>query len=405
MVHPWFWWLFLLIGLFAGCEEAIQSTLDDLAGKPQKRSTVGTSPVPTFQVPPGNHLVCLTNIGHTLAAFSLAEEQVLPDTRRVVDLDPVGPWFQEGLGYYLSRVHASGAGANALIEFDPKNFKETRRLRFPPNSNPNQLLLLPAPWSVAWVALRGSTFDNFTTNGIAVVDLAEMEQAAMADLNDLAPDSPERLSSLLGFRWDGNCGENGCAYGLVNNWMGEVRTGRLLVLEPGENGAPQLRDLIDLGLNPQKDMLLAGDGVLWVANNGGYADFLGEPGTVQALDTAAFGDDVGENETLAILAVGGDPTGIYAFSDSQAWVTSYPDDLIHTIALDTRTLEPLNDSLPRVTGPVMRTGDDLAGIWAGAGGFSEGRLARMDAGSGALLADLSLESGSGPVSCAETTIP
>ena len=148
MLRCWARGLCLVVGLLAGCEEDIQSILDDLAGKPQRRATVGTVDDPSILVPPGNQLVCLTNIGHTLTAFSLAEERVLLDTRRVVDLDPVGPWFHRGLGYYLSRVHASGAGANALIEFDPRSFREIRRLRFPPNSNPNQLLLLPEPWPV-----------------------------------------------------------------------------------------------------------------------------------------------------------------------------------------------------------------------------------------------------------------
>jgi len=415
-------WSALLVAL-AGC------------GNPQQSATVGTIAQVSAPVPSGPHLYCITNVGHTLVAYSLALQQVLPETARYLDLDPVGPWFAGGAGYYLSRVETSGAGSNALIRFDPRTAVETGRLTYPANSNPNSLLLLPAPHGgTAWVALRGSTFDNFATNGVSVVNLATLTDPAFCDLNAdtatcprLVPDQGSAQTSLLGFRWDAACDSgNGCAYAIVNNFNGGVRNGRLLRLQPDAQGRPVLLDSVALGRNPMQDTVLDGDGELWVVNNGGYVHYGagGQPGTLQVLDTnsaaalAADPDGDGLPGTTVAIATpatcaalprpdpGCDPTGIYwDGASASAWVTTYPDDVLRTAALAGNALQPLDSALPRVTGPFFPTAAPAPALYAGLGGLGLARLGRLDAATTALLGDQSLQAGQAPLSCTEFQVP
>lgn len=357
-------------------------------------------------VPAGPHLYCITNIGHTMVALSLGEPAVLTETRRWLELDPAGPWFVGGAGYYISRVDSSGAGANALIAFDPQTLAETGRLNFPPNSNPSALLPLDGGGS-AYVALRGSTFDNFATNGIAVVSLPDLVQTGYLDLNDQANQvAGQTLTSLVGFFSDDACGLGfSCIYAVADNWRNAVRQGWLLVLEPRGTGPPLIRDTVALGLNPRGTLLLDGQRELWVVNNGGFAGFDGLPGTVQVLDTATFADGTAGNETVALLQIGGDPTGIYPFGPTRGWVTTYPDDAVRTVDLDGDTLQPPDAALPTVTGPLIATTAPGPRLFAGRNGFAAAMLAELDPATGALLAEHDLQSGNGPVSCAEYTLP
>src|SRR5262249_35208055 len=117
----------LLLTCVSGCGP-LQDLLDQLAGKPQAHGTtdkVGQAPI---SLPSGPQLYCITNISKTLVVFDLTAKQVLLNTRYFLDLDPVGPWFIGDTGYYISRVDTTGAGDNALIQFDPKTAVEQRRL-------------------------------------------------------------------------------------------------------------------------------------------------------------------------------------------------------------------------------------------------------------------------------------
>lgn len=401
-------------------------------GDPQRRDPTGTVPQSTAPVPSGPHLYCIANVGQTLVAYDLVTRRPLPATARRLALDPVGPWFAGGAGYYLSRVDTSGAGANALIRFDPRTTAELGRLVFFSNhapSNPNSLLVLPPPHPpVAWVALRGSTFDGFASDGISVVDLGALADTAFCDLNADTPTCawPARtrtgLTSPLGFVWDAACGAAGCAYALVNNFDGAVRDGALLVLEPDAQGVPVLRDTIPLGRNPLLPMALAGT-ELWVVNNGGYVHFgsEGQAGTLQVLDTTAFDDGMPGNETLDVQTVapagtdcsalprpdpGCDPTGIHA-EGGTAWVTTYPDDVLRTVELGTRTLLPLGPApyAPRITGPFFPVTSPAPALFAALGGLGTARLGEVDPAGPTLLSDQSLQAGPGPLSCAEYTVP
>jgi hypothetical protein len=415
------WAALLLLGP-AGCGGDLQKVLDQLAGRPAAQSATGTADQAPVSVPSGPHLYCITNIGHTLVAFSLAERRVLPGTRRYLDLDPVGPWFAGGLGYYLARVDTSGAGANALVEFDPASATERRRLKFAALSNPTALLLPPAFPGIAWVALRGSTFDNFLTNGVAVVDLAAFT-ASVRDLNALrtaagtavgALVGGQKLTSLAGLLWDGACPAAGgapCVYALVNNFDGQVRNGWLLALGLDATGGPVLLDAVAVGLNPMEDMYLdAARRELWVVNNGGYSPG-GQPGTLQVLDTTRIGDGIPGNETVATVAlsalgaVGADPTGIWGLGADSAWVTTYPSDALLAVSLPGRSAAPIAPAALTLTGPLIHTASPSPALYAGKGGFGPALLAELDPASGALLATHDLQSGNGPVSCAEYRVP
>lgn len=407
--------------LLAGCEGELEDLLDSGGGSPSAESVAGSGSQDNAPVPSGPHLYCITNIGHTMVALSLETDTVLADTRRVLELDPVGPWFENGAGYYISRVAANGAGANALIEFDPRTLAELRRLNFPGNSNPTTMLALPGG-GAAYVALRGSTFDNWASNGIAVVDLAGMRQTAFLNFNDAANFvGGAALTSLAGFAYDPGCATGSpCVYALVNNWRNTVRQGWLLVLEPAGGAAPTIRDAIPLGNSPVEPMLLDGPARrLWVVNNGGFVNATTDsgPGSLQVLDTGAFADGTPGNETLATLQIvagcspppspdpGCDPTGIFPFSAAQAWVTTFPDDVIRTVDLTGPLLDPLDLALPALTGPLTRTTAPAPALYAGMGGFSSSVLGRLDLATGALLATHDLQSGNGLVTCAEFTRP
>jgi hypothetical protein len=400
-------------------------------GGPQRSDPVGTVPQVSDPVPSGPHLYCITNVGHTLTSYDLAARQVLPGTSRYLELDPVGPWFTGGAGYYISRVETSGAGANALIRFDPQSTAETGRLKFAQNSNPNSLLLLSgAHAGLAWVALRGSTFDSFATGGVSVVELATLGETAFCDLNAdtascarLAPAPGLGLTSPLGFLWDAACNGNaGCAYLVVNNFNGAVRDGVLLVLAPDAQGVPTLLDSIPLGRNPMQDAVLDANRRLWVVNNGGYVHFGsgGQEGTLQVLDPDAFANGTPGDETLATLPLvngaadcstaprpdpGCDPTGIYSLDGLRGWVTTYPDSVLRTVDLAAQALDALDGALPRVTGPFFPASQPTPALFAAQGGLGEAYLGELDPASSALLASQDLLAGRAPLSCTEYDLP
>ncbi len=417
----------------AGCDSQLEAVLEGAGERPTPEATTGETGQGNAPVPDGGHLYCLTNIGHRLVAFSLAEQRPLTETLRTVALDPIGPWFADGVGYYLSRVAASGAGANALIAFDPRSLAELGRVAFPGNSNPAALLLLPDA-GLAWVALKGSTFDNFATNGIAVVRLADLQETAFFDLSAVTLEGLEEpLSSLVGFFHDpanGNCAAGaGCIYAVVNNWRNRVREGWLLVLEPRGEEPPTLVEAVALGLNPMETLLLDDERELWVVNNGGYAEYGGEPGTLQVLDARTLGDGITGNETVAEVDFatvgsgsvgsgsvgsgsansGDDPTAIFPFSAGTAWVTVYPDQPALAIDLTANALATQSPALPAVTGPLITISgggppEVYAGaVYAGIGGYGAAGLALLDPSSGEITSEFDLEAGAGPVSCAEFT--
>jgi hypothetical protein len=403
--------LLAALPLLAGCG-GVQDWLDELAGRPAATETQETVPQPSITVPAGPQLYCISNIGHTLVVFDLASRSVLPGTRRYLDLDPVGPWFSAGYGYYLSRVETSGAGSNALIEFFPKTAVERRRMKFPANSNPAALLALPSVPGKAWVALRGSTFDNFATNAIAVVDLAAWTYV-LADLNSLSGPGGtigtlvggQTLTSLSSFVWDAACPAAGgapCVYGLVNNFDGSVRDGWVLVLGMDGSGHPTLLDAIPVGRNPQEDLLLDGaNGRLWVVNNGGYPPGH-QAGTVQGLNTTDWtSTDVpdGTSSGGAVLV------GIHDFDGATAWVTTYPSDAVYAMSLTAPFTLNTAPGLPTLTGPLFHTTAPAAGLYAAKGGYGPAHLAELNPATGALLADHNLQSGNGPASCAAYTVP
>lgn len=406
--------LALLVMGLAGC--------DDL---PESTGTTGTTEQCNASVPSGPHLYCIANVGHTMVAYSLAQNRVLVDSACPLPTDPVGSWFHGGRGYYLSRVAGDGSGANALIRFDPVTLAETERLTFPPNSNPTNVLVLPGT-DTAWVALRGSTFNSFDITGISAVDLPSLEDTAYCDLKN--PDKnrkcgsfnpsgeagltgDDRMTSPVGFVWDADCGSGGCAYAVINNWNGEVRKGWLLVLRVGSNGQPVLREVEALGRNPFGDAYLDADNDrLWVVNNGGYGSN-GDPGTLWVFDTAELQDDTSGSATPTKLTeaegVPADPTGIYATSIADtAWLTSYPDDEVYPVDLKadptTLSLSALNQ--PAVTGPIY-TPAISTGLYAGANGFSTAHLAELDPISGNLITEHDLNAGNGPVTCGAYEVP
>ncbi|HKJ00626.1 MAG TPA: hypothetical protein VKB51_19305 [bacterium] len=400
-------------------------------------SAVGTA-ASQFAAPvsAGDYLYCITNVGHTLTVYDLARRQVRPQASRYLDLDPVGPWFSGGAGYYLSRVDTSGAGANALIRFDPVTGAETGRLRFPADSNPNSLLVLPSHPGVAWVALRGSTFDNFATDGISVVDLTTLRDTAFCDLNAatgtstcpaLHPAGAGTLTSPLGFQWDAaGCGGAGCAYAVVNDFDNSgVRNGWLLALQPDSSGVPTLNQGVPLGRNPMQDVVLdTTRSALWVVNNGGYVhyDANGQAGTLQVLDTTNLAADPDSDglagTTLAIESAatcgsppspdpGCDPTGIYTLDGSTGWLTTYPNDVLRTVDLSTQAL---GTSPVQVTGPFFPVADDPANpgnpaLFAALGGLGLARLGELNAIATTLLRDDPLDAGPAPLSCTEYTVP
>lgn len=403
----------VVLSALGGCG----NLLDQLAGNPAANGTTD-SRKSTVSVPAGPQLFCISNIGHTLVAFDLTQQQVLTNTRVYLDPDPVGPWFYNGTGYYLSRVETSGSGSNSLIAFNPKTAGELQRMKFPVNSNPTTLLQLPSNPGMAWVALRGSTFDNFATNAIAVVDL-DAWTYHQVDLNALAQPakddgiipSGEKLTSLTSLLWDASCPTGGgCVYALVNNFDGTVRDhGWVLALGVDGSGNPTLLSAVQTGRNPQEDMLLdTGNGLLWVVNNGGYPPDH-EPGDIQGLDAAGWTSttwntvqDVPEG-----TSAGGSTAlvGIQAFDSSTAWVTTYPSDAVYTLDLSAFTLNE-TPGLPALTGPLFHTTAPVAGLYAAKGGYGLAHLAELNsAAGGALLADYNLQSGSGPADCAETTVP
>ncbi len=411
-----------LVLLLAGCD--LQKTLDDLAGKPSASSAVGTVGQPPISVPSGPMLYCITNIGHTLEAYSLAQARLLPETRTYLDLDPVGPWFSGGLGYYVSRVNTNGAGSNALIEFDPRTAQERRRYTFPANSNPNSLLILPTTPDVAWVPLRGSTFNSpYGPDAIVVVRNLAGAGPLTAQLLDLAGLAGPRtavlngpsLHSIIRLLWDAACpapaaGGRPCVYGVVNGFDGALRQGLLLVLQPDPvTSAPMLLDAVPLGLNPLEDLYLdAAWQRLWIVNNGGFAPLpptAGSPtGTLQVISTPLLGDGSAGNETVATLSAGFAPVGLFALNAGTAWLTTYPHDAVLPVDLAALSVA-LNPSpaLPTLTGPLIPT-TLVPALFAGRGGFGPAHLVSLSP-AGAVLQDVDLLAGNGPVGCAEMQVP
>ena len=410
--------LVLLGGLLVGCEA--------LEGLPDNRDPMGRKRVDVPPLPSGAHLYCITNVEHTLAVYSIAQDAVLHDRRvHLPDLDTVGPWFAGDAGYYLSRVDGSGAGSNALVRFDPITLRETGRYNFPANSNPNSLFLLPSQPGIGWVALRGSTFDRFATNGIAIMALGAgtpMRQAGYADLNALAALPGETLTSLLGFVWDAaGCGA-GCAWALVNNFDGALRDGVLLQLAPNPDPAlpPAMVARAALGRNALWPFLLAPDGALWVVNNGGYMHYdpTGQPGFLQIISAAnpALDPDLDglPGETLPLAEPtpgcsplpapdpGCDPSAVYAFDGTRAWVATYPHNVLRVARLDTHTLEDVAFSPAPMSGPLFSAPSVTA---IGLGSYGVARLGILDAATGTLLGEHDLQAGRGPLGCAEHTVP
>jgi hypothetical protein len=399
----------------AGCDGALQQALDDLAGKPKGGSSSSHTSQHPLDIPAGPHLYCITNIGHTLVLYDLATDQVQPQLQTYLDLDPVGPWFYGSHGYYISRVDTSGHGSNALIEFDPKTAVETRRLGLGVNTNPNTLFILPNGGSQAWIAIRGSTFNNpYGPDGIGVVDLNTMAGNIIPLSSIPGLPNPGTLHSLISFVWDFTCPANGgspCAYALVNGFDGTSHTGTLLVLKPDSQGNPVGLDSIPLGLdgqhppvtNPLEDMLLDDTNHrLWVVNNGGFTPSTAT-GELQVLDTTLFGS-TSTHKTVTTVSAGFAPTGIFGFDVTTAWVTTYPSDKVLSVNLGTFALDTI-PGLPNFTGSVLTTSLSGTQLYAGAGGFGTAKLVRLDTSNGHLIAADSLQAGSGTVSCAQFTTP
>ena len=363
---------------------------------PQKSSVVDLETQDVGSVPQGHYLYCITNIGHTLRVFDLSTEQLLESSQKRLDLDPVGPWFYNNKAYYLSRVDSSGSGKNALVEFDPVTLQERRRFYFPANSNPTTLLMLPDE-GVALVALKGSTFDDWSSNGIIRFDLNSWKEANSLNFNAKeAFQEGQRITSLSSLLYNASTKH---IYALAENWYYSVRQGWLLVLDPQ---TLEILDSIKLGLNPQGNMLLEGE-ELWVVNNGGYADYGGSDGSLQVLDSKAFVDGISNNESSFVINVSGDPTHIYRFSSTQAWLTTYPDDLIRVVNLKTHSLEVESTGLPKLTGPLLTTSE--ASFFAGMGGFGSASLGKIDTQTGQLLSQFPLDAGNGGVNCSEYQVP
>ena len=408
--------LLLLLPGWSGCNGDLRQALDDLSGKPKAGGSSSTANPAALAIPAGSNLYCITNIGHTLVLYDPAANQVRPDLQRYLDLDPVGPWFSGASGYYISRVDTSGRGANALIEFDPKTALETRRLGLGINTNPNALLALPGYPDIAWIAVRGSTFNfPYGPDGIAVANLRTMTGQIVPLTGVAGLPNAASLHSLVSFLWDDSCparaasGGGACVYALVNGFDGVLRAGTLLVLAPDAAGNPVWLDSVALGLNPLEDMFLdAARRRLWIVNNGGYAPPPPDPaapqGTLQVLDTTRFADGLAGNETLTTISAGFAPTGVFGFDANTAWVTTYPDDRVQSVDLGTYALNA-SPGLPNLTGAMLRLSGPAPRLFAGAGGFSAARLVQLDPTDGHLLGTSALLAGNGPVSCAAFTTP
>ena len=96
---------------------------------------------------------------------------------------------------------------------------------------------------------------------------------------------------------------------MVGNFNGSVREGWLLVLSVDADGKPVFQDAIRLGRNPRLEMVLDGEGELWVVNNGGFVHFgdEGAPGTLQVLNTSLFANGFAGDGTLDTISVVGNP--------------------------------------------------------------------------------------------------
>ncbi len=383
-------------------------------------------------IPPGEHLYCITNIGHTMTVFDRPGH-----SNRFLKLDPVGPWFDSDAGYYISRVEGGG-GANALLRFSPQTLLETGEIRFGANSNPNQLLILGSDDKIGWVALRGSNFDSFATVAIAVVDLENMNGLDSVSLEELVPAdrrNNEKLTSILGFVWDEDCpapSGGGCAYAIVNNWNGETnshggnRAGWLLVLQPDAQGLPQLvGDVVQLGISPQLLALLY-DENLWVVINAGYASFgSGEPGYLQKISTSTLFDGASNDIQKSPLASncsgvasgeredsqGCDPNGISLSPQADiAWVYTGFHGHIRVLDLSTETLQDDNATV-QLTGPLFKVSNPTPRVFSGVGGFGEARLAELNSHPGAdgktiyyIANEYDLNAGRGGLGCAAYTV-
>ncbi|HUJ77147.1 MAG TPA: hypothetical protein VL359_19935, partial [bacterium] len=53
----------------ADCNGSLKQSLDDLAGKPNASSSVGTTGQDAADIPSGPELYCITNIAHTLEVY------------------------------------------------------------------------------------------------------------------------------------------------------------------------------------------------------------------------------------------------------------------------------------------------------------------------------------------------
>jgi hypothetical protein len=420
-VHRWRRWpavcvTFALAVSLVGCDADLQKLLDDLSGTPSASSSSSSTSQTALNIPPGPHLYCITNIGHTLVLYDLAVDQ--PDTglQTFLDLDPVGPWFYGGRGYYVSRVDTSGRGANALIEFDPKTALPTRQLGLRVNTNPNNLFILPGLNGKAWIPVRGSTFNSpYGPDGIAVVDLNAMSGTLYCFLTSNVCTNPlplpngvdlSGMHSIIKFVWDATCPANGghpCAYAIVNGFSGtlpQTTPGTLLVLAPDANGIPTYVRQTSLGINPLEDAYLDTTlSHLWVVNNGGYQN--GATGTLQVIDTSTSA-----LTSLATLSAGYAPTGVFGFSTSTAWVTTYPNDLVMSADLTGITLTATpNPALPPVTGSMLTSTLVGTQVFAGAGQFGPAVLQQINPSTGNLIASNALQAGDGTVSCAEFNTP
>ncbi len=395
---------------------------------PRPGEAVREKSFPPANISPGEHLFCITNLGHSLTVFDLENNIHLPEENRHILMDPVGPWFDDNSGYYLSRVGGKGEGKNLLQRFSPQTLLPEGQIGFPANSNPNQLLILPktptafSEWG--WVALRGDSHDNFATVGISVVNLERLEQESFHSLTDLVSAekrNDEKLTSLLGFIWDADCPsfDGSCVYALVNNWNGEYRSGWLLVLQPDSQHRPQLKALVQLGISPPWPMLLH-EQSLWIVRSGGFVNYGGQPGSLQQINTALLADADSSNDIIQEIALattsdcpakedrldrlGCDPTGIsLAPQGDRAWVFTYDDDFIRVLDLSTGTLANDPHQL-KLTGPLFST---QQGHFAALGGYGDAKLAKLSADGSSIQAKYDLEAGNGNLTCtphAVTTI-
>lgn len=383
-------WLGLLFFslLTLGCSDAPQKN-DPTDSVDQDVETVNAS----------RYLYCITNIGHTMTLFDLDQQTILADSQKQLELDPIGPWFYQDKGYYISRVASSGAGKNALFEFDPVTLEETDRLLFPPNSNPNSLLILPE-YGLAYVILTGSTFDNWRNNGLAVIEFGPLQQVAYLDLNlEAHYQDGELVASLDGLLYDD---QRDMVYAVATNYYFEIRTGWLLALSLDGSGLPQIADSVQLGVNPRGRMVLEDNGELWVINNGGFAEFSGEEGSVQVVDVTKLNDGIEDNEIKTQFVLGGDPLGIYQINSSLAYVPTSPNDEVIAIDLQTNALAEAQGSLPKATGPFFNTAEGE--LFAGLGGFGQAMLGRYASDSGGLLQEFDLNAGQGQVECAQYNV-